>query len=186
MKTIRIKEGKNWAENDFMVPTVGTIWNRTYVLTEDCLHPIDMGYGINKLWGISGFPYHKRNSVRVCWMPHESGTYFVLYAAAYVNGHREIRELASARPGDRIRCLISNQGNNCSVWINDMSTTFKVRIPLVTYTLPVYFGGVLPAPWDMEVLRVDEPFYLHFARSCRDFFTKTLALFGVLKLSMER
>ena len=34
------------------------------------------------------------------------------------------------------------------------STTFKVRIPLITYTLPAYFGGIPPAPHDMTILRL--------------------------------
>ena len=154
MKTIRIKEGKNWAQNDFMLPTIGTIWNRTYMLTEDCLHPIEGGYGINKLWGVSGWPYHKRNSVRICWMPNEEGQYIKMYATAYINGHREIRYLCSIHPGQKVKCLISNQGNNASVWINNYSTTFKVRIPLITYTLPAYFGGIPPAPHDMTIIRL--------------------------------
>lgn len=155
MKKIIIKEGKNWAENDSMLPTIGTIWKRQYELTESCLYQIkNTSYGINKLWGVSGFPYHKRNSVRVCWMPAEDMKAFNIYATAYVNGVREIRGLTTVKPGQRIDCLISNQGNNASVWINDVSTTFKVRIPLITYTLPAYFGGVPPAPHDMTIIRL--------------------------------
>ena len=138
-----------------MLPTIGTIWKRQYELTESCLYQIkNTSYGINKLWGVSGFPYHKRNSVRVCWMPAEDMKAFNIYATAYVNGVREIRGLTTVKPGQRIDCLISNQGNNASVWINDVSTTFKVRIPLITYTLPAYFGGVPPAPHDMTIIRL--------------------------------
>ncbi len=50
----------------------------------------------------------------------------------------------------------------------------------------LYFGGILPAPQDMEVLWVDAPFYRHLARSCRDFFTKTFAFLGVFKSSIDR
>ena len=186
MKTIYIKAGKNWAENDYMVPTMGTIWKRTYVLSEECLHPLEGGYGINKLWGISGRPYHKRNSVRVCWMPDESGKFFNLYATAYVNGNREIRDMATVQAGDKIVTIISNQGNNASVCINGVCTTFKVRLPFITYALPVYFGGILPAPWDMKIDWVDAPFYRHLARSSRDILIKTLAFFGVFKSSIDR
>jgi hypothetical protein len=155
MKRIVIKEGKNWAENDSMLPTIGTIWERQYELTESCLYQVkNTSYGINKLWGVSGFPYHKRNSVRVCWMPTEDMKAFNIYATSYVNGVREIRGLTTVKPGQRIDCLISNQGNNASVWINGVSTTFKVRIPLITYTLPAYFGGVPPAPHDMIIKRL--------------------------------
>ena len=155
MKRIVIKEGKNWAENDPMLPTIGTIWERQYELTESCLYQVkNTSYGINKLWGVSGFPYHKRNSVRVCWMPTEDMKAFNIYATSYVNGVREIRGLTTVKPGQRIDCLISNQGNNASVWINGVSTTFKVRIPLITYTLPAYFGGVPPAPHDMIIKRL--------------------------------
>jgi hypothetical protein len=155
MKRIVIKEGKNWAENDYMLPTIGTIWERQYELTESCLYQVkNTSYGINKLWGVSGFPYHKRNSVRVCWMPTEDMKAFNIYATSYVNGVREIRGLTTVKPGQRIDCLISNQGNNASVWINDVSTTFKVRIPLITYTLPAYFGGIPPAPHDMIIRRL--------------------------------
>ncbi len=156
MKRIIIKEGKNWAENDLMLPTIGTIWRRDYEFTESCLYKSTgmEGYGINKLWGVSGWPYHKRNSVRICWMPNEEGQYIKMYATAYINGHREIRYLRAVHPGQKVRCLISNQGNNASVWINDFSTTFKVRIPLITYTLPAYFGGIPPAPQDMTILRL--------------------------------
>jgi hypothetical protein len=156
MKRIIIKEGENWAENDPMLPTMGTIWKREYKFTESCLYKYSgtEGYGINKLWGVSGFPYHKRNSVRICWRPNEEGQYIKMYATAYINGHREIRYLCALQPGDKARCLISNQGNNASVWINDFSTTFKVRIPLITYTLPAYFGGIPPAPQDMTILRL--------------------------------
>ena len=155
MKRIVIKEGKNWAENDYMLPTIGTIWERQYELTESCLYQVkNTSYGINKLWGVSGFPYHKRNSVRVCWMPTEDMKAFNIYATSYVNGVREIRGLTTVKPGQRIDCLISNQGNNASVWINGVSTTFKVRIPLITYTLPAYFGGVPPAPHDMIIKRL--------------------------------
>ena len=155
MKRIVIKQGKNWAENDSMLPTIGTIWERQYELTESCLYQVkNTSYGINKLWGVSGFPYHKRNSVRVCWMPTEDMKAFNIYATSYVNGVREIRGLTTVKPGQRIDCLISNQGNNASVWINDVSTTFKVRIPLITYTLPAYFGGVPPAPHDMIIKRL--------------------------------
>ena len=155
MKRIVIKEGKNWAENDSMLPTIGTIWERQYELTESCLYQVkNTSYGINKLWGVSGFPYHKRNSVRVCWMPAEDMKAFNIYATSYVNGVREIRGLTTVNPGQRIDCLISNQGNNASVWINGVSTTFKVRIPLITYTLPAYFGGVPPAPHDMIIRRL--------------------------------
>ena len=155
MKRIVIKQGKNWAENDYMLPTIGTIWERQYELTESCLYQVkNTSYGINKLWGVSGFPYHKRNSVRVCWMPTEDMKAFNIYATSYVNGVREIRGLTTVKPGQRIDCLISNQGNNASVWINDVSTTFKVRIPLITYTLPAYFGGVPPAPHDMIIKRL--------------------------------
>ena len=184
MHTIYIKKDKNWAENDYMVPTMGTIWKRTYMLTESCLHTTEGGYGINKLWGISGRPYHKRNSVRVCWMPE--GDAFRIYATSYVNGTREIRGMTTVRPGEKIHCLISNQGNNASVCINGVCTTFKVRLPFITYALPVYFGGILPAPNDMEVLWVDAPLYRHLARSCRDFFTKTFAFLGVFKSSIDR
>ena len=155
MKRIVIKEGKNWAENDSMLPTIGTIWERQYELTVSCLYQVkNTSYGINKLWGVSGFPYHKRNSVRVCWMPTEDMKAFNIYATSYVNGVREIRFLTTVKPGQRIDCLISNQGNNASVWINGVSTTFKVRIPLITYTLPAYFGGVPPAPHDMIIKRL--------------------------------
>jgi hypothetical protein len=155
MKRIVIKEGKNWAENDSMLPTIGTIWERQYELTASCLYQVkNTSYGINKLWGVSGFPYHKRNSVRVCWMPTEDMKAFNIYATSYVNGVREIRGLTTIKPGQRIDCLISNQGNNASVWINGVSTTFKVRIPLITYTLPAYFGGVPPAPHDMIIKRL--------------------------------
>lgn len=166
MKRIVIKEGKNWAENDYMLPTIGTIWERQYELTESCLYQVkNTSYGINKLWGVSGFPYHKRNSVRICWMPTEEmvsvyghtfvgSVVFRIYATAYVNGVREIRSLTTVKPGQRIDCLISNQGNNASVWINGVSTTFKVRLPLITYTLPAYFGGIPPAPHDMIIKRL--------------------------------
>ena len=155
MKRIVIKQGKNWAENDSMLPTIGTIWERQYELTESCLYQVkNTSYGINKLWGVSGFPYHKRNSVRVCWMPTEDMKAFNIYATSYVNGVREIRGLTTVKLGQRIDCLISNQGNNASVWINGVSTTFKVRIPLITYTLPAYFGGVPPAPHDMIIKRL--------------------------------
>ena len=155
MKRIVIKEGKNWAENDYMLPTIGTIWERQYELTESCLYQVkNTSYGINKLWGVSGFPYHKRNSVRVCWMPAEDMKAFNIYATSYVNGVREIRGLTTVKPGQRIDCLISNQGNNASVWINGVSTTFKVRLPLITYTLPAYFGGIPPAPHDMIIKRL--------------------------------
>ena len=156
MKRIIIKEGNNWAENDLMVPTVGTIWKREYEFTESCLYKSTgtEGYGINKLWGLSGWPYHKRNSVRICWMPSEEGQYIKMYATAYINGRREIRYLCSIHPGQKVKCLISNQGNTASVWINNYSTTFKVRIPLITYTLPAYFGGIPPAPHDMVILRI--------------------------------
>jgi len=155
-KKILIKQGENWAENDPMLPTVGTVWQREYRFTESCLYKNTgmEGYGINKLWGISGFPYHKRNSVRIGWMPHEEGQYIKMYATAYINGRREIRYLSSVQVGQKVVCLISNQGNNASVWINTQSTTFKVRIPLLTYTLPAYFGGIPPAPHDMTILRL--------------------------------
>jgi len=155
-KKILIKQGENWAENDPMLPTVGTVWQREYRFTESCLYKNTgmEGYGINKLWGISGFPYHKRNSVRIGWMPHEEGQYIKMYATAYINGRREIRYLSSVQVEQKIVCLISNQGNNASVWINTQSTTFKVRIPLLTYTLPAYFGGIPPAPHDMTILRL--------------------------------
>ena len=155
MKRIVIKKGNNWAENEDLLPTIGTIWERQYELTESCLYQVkNTSYGINKLWGVSGFPYHKRNSVRVCWMPTEDMKAFNIYATSYVNGVREIRFLTTVKPGQRIDCLISNQGNNASVWINGVSTTFKVRIPLITYTLPAYFGGVPPAPHDMIIKRL--------------------------------
>ena len=155
-KKILIKQGENWAENDFMLPTVGTIWQREYRFTESCLYKNTgtEGYGINKLWGVSGFPYHKRNSVRIGWMPHDEGQYIKMYATAYINGRREIRYLSSVQVEQKVVCLISNQGNNASVWINTQSTTFKVRIPLLTYTLPAYFGGIPPAPHDMTIIRL--------------------------------
>lgn len=155
-KEILIKQGENWAENDPMLPTMGTIWKREYMFTESCLYKNTgtEGYGINKLWGVSGFPYHKRNSVRIGWMPHDEGQYIKMYATAYINGRREIRYLSSVQVGQKISCLISNQGNNASVWINSQSTTFKVRIPLLTYTLPAYFGGIPPAPHDMTIIRL--------------------------------
>jgi len=155
-KKIFIKQGENWAENDPMLPTVGTIWKREYMFTESCLYKNTgmEGYGINKLWGLSGFPYHKRNSVRIGWMPHDEGQYIKMYATAYINGRREIRYLSSVQVEQKISCLISNQGNNASVWINTQSTTFKVRIPLLTYTLPAYFGGIPPAPHDMTIIRL--------------------------------
>jgi hypothetical protein len=155
-KKILIKQGENWAENDPMLPTVGTIWQREYRFTESCLYKNTgtEGYGINKLWGVSGFPYHKRNSVRIGWMPHEEGQYIKMYATAYINGRREIRYLSSVQVEQKVVCLISNQGNNASVWINTQSTTFKVRIPLLTYTLPAYFGGIPPAPHDMTIIRL--------------------------------
>lgn len=155
-KEILIKQGENWADNDLMLPTVGTIWKREYMFTESCLYKYSCteGYGINKLWGVSGFPYHKRNSVRIGWMPHDEGQYIKMYATAYINGRREIRYLSSVQVGQKISCLISNQGNNASVWINSQSTTFKVRIPLLTYTLPAYFGGIPPAPHDMTIIRL--------------------------------
>ncbi len=88
MKRIIIKAGNNWAENDLMLPTIGTIWKREYEFTESCLYKSTgmEGYGINKLWGVSGWPYHKRNSVRICWMPNEQGQYIKMYATAYING----------------------------------------------------------------------------------------------------
>jgi len=155
-KKILIKQGENWAENDPMLPTVGTIWQREYRFTESCLYKNTgtEGYGINKLWGVSGFPYHKRNSVRIGWMPHDEGQYIKMYAIAYINGRREIRYMSSVQVEQKISCLISNQGNNASVWINTQSTTFKVRIPLITYTLPAYFGGIPPAPHDMTIIRL--------------------------------
>jgi hypothetical protein len=155
-KKILIKQGENWAENDFMLPTAGTVWQREYRFTESCLYKNTgtEGYGINKLWGVSGFPYHKRNSVRIGWMPHDEGQYIKMYATAYINGRREIRYLSSVQVEQKISCLISNQGNNASVWINTQSTTFKVRIPLLTYTLPAYFGGIPPAPHDMTIIRL--------------------------------
>lgn len=155
-KKILIKQGQNWSENDPMLPTVGTIWQREYRFTESCLYKNTgmEGYGINKLWGVSGFPYHKRNSVRIGWMPHDEGQYIKMYATAYINGRREIRYMSSVQVEQKIVCLISNQGNNASVWINTQSTTFKVRIPLLTYTLPAYFGGIPPAPHDMTILRL--------------------------------
>lgn len=155
-KEILIKQGENWAENDLMLPTMGTIWKREYMFTESCLYKNTgtEGYGINKLWGVSGWPYHKRNSVRIGWMPHDEGQYIKMYATAYINGRREIRYLSSVQVGQKISCLISNQGNNASVWINSQSTTFKVRIPLITYTLPAYFGGIPPAPHDMTIIRL--------------------------------
>ena len=139
-----------------MLPTVGTVWQREYRFTESCLYKNTgtEGYGINKLWGISGFPYHKRNSVRIGWMPHDEGQYIKMYATAYINGRREIRYLSSVQVEQKVVCLISNQGNNASVWINTQSTTFKVRIPLLTYTLPAYFGGIPPAPHDMTIIRL--------------------------------
>jgi len=155
-KKILIKQGQNWAENDPMLPTVGTVWQREYRFTESCLYKNTgmEGYGINKLWGISGFPYHKRNSVRIGWMPHNEGQYIKMYATAYINGRREIRYMSSVQVEQKVVCLISNQGNNASVWINTQSTTFKVRIPLLTYTLPAYFGGIPPAPHDMTIIRL--------------------------------
>ena len=154
-KKILIKKGENWAENDPMLPTMGTVWKREYEFTESCLYKNTgtEGYGINKLWGVSGFPYHKRNSVRICWMSSEEGKYIKMYATAYINGRREIRYLCSVPIGQKVWCLISNQGNNASVWINKYSTTFKVRIPFITYTLPAYFGGIPPAPQDMVIIR---------------------------------
>lgn len=155
-KEILIKQGENWAENDPMLPTMGTIWKREYMFTESCLYKNTgtEGYGINKLWGVSGWPYHKRNSVRIGWMPHDEGQYIKMYATAYINGRREIRYLSSVQVEQKISCLISNQGNNASVWINSQSTTFKVRIPIITYTLPAYFGGIPPAPHDMTIIRL--------------------------------
>jgi hypothetical protein len=155
-KKILIKQGENWAENDPMLPTVGTVWQREYRFTESCLYKNTgtEGYGINKLWGVSGFPYHKRNSVRIGWMPHDQGQYIKMYATAYINGRREIRYLSSVQVEQKVSCLISNQGNNASVWINTQSTTFKVRIPLLTYTLPAYFGGIPPAPHDITIIRL--------------------------------
>jgi hypothetical protein len=155
-KKILIKQGENWAENDPMLPTVGTVWQREYRFTESCLYKNTgtEGYGINKLWGVSGFPYHKRNSVRIGWMPHDEGQYIKMYATAYINGRREIRYLSSVQVEQKVSCLISNQGNNASVWINTQSTTFKVRIPLLTYTLPAYFGGIPPAPHDITIIRL--------------------------------
>ena len=155
-KKILIKQGENWAENDPMLPTVGTVWQREYRFTESCLckNTGTEGYGINKLWGVSGFPYHKRNSVRIGWMPHDEGQYIKMYATAYINGRRETRYLSSVQVEQKVVCLISNQGNNASVWINTQSTTFKVRIPLLTYTLPAYFGGIPPAPHDMTIIRL--------------------------------
>ena len=139
-----------------MLPTVGTVWQREYRFTESCLYKNTgtEGYGINKLWGVSGFPYHKRNSVRIGWMPHDQGQYIKMYATAYINGRREIRYLSSVQVEQKVSCLISNQGNNASVWINTQSTTFKVRIPLLTYTLPAYFGGIPPAPHDITIIRL--------------------------------
>jgi hypothetical protein len=119
-------------------------------------------------------------------MPDESGKFFNLYATAYVNGNREIRDMATVRAGDKIVTIISNQGNNASVCINGVCTTFKVRLPFITYALPVYFGGILPAPWDMKIDWVDAPFYRHLARSSRDILIKTLAFFGVFKSSIDR
>lgn len=155
-KKILIRQGENWAENDPMLPTVGTVWQREYRFTESCLYKNTgtEGYGINKLWGVSGFPYHKRNSVRIGWMPHDEGQYIKMYATAYINGRREIRYMSSVQVEQKVVCLISNQGNNASVWINTQSTTFKVRIPLLTYTLPAYFGGIPPAPHDMTIIRL--------------------------------
>jgi hypothetical protein len=135
-KKILIKQGENWAENDPMLPTVGTVWQRVYRFTESCLFK------------------NKRNSVRIGWMPHDEGQYIKMYATAYINGRREIRYLSSVQVEQKISCLISNQGNNASVWINTQSTTFKVRIPLLTYTLPAYFGGIPPAPHDMTIIRL--------------------------------
>ena len=50
MKRIVIKEGKNWAENDPMLPTIGTVWRREYEFTESCLYKQTglEGYGINE------------------------------------------------------------------------------------------------------------------------------------------
>jgi hypothetical protein len=182
-KVIVIKKGQNWPLNDPMLPTMGTIWKRSFVFTNSCLYPIKgYSYGINKLWGISGMPYHKRNSVRVCWLPTVDGKAIQLYATSYVNGVREIRKSTIVKPGDVVDCLISNQGNNASVCINGVCTTFKVRIPFVTYMLKVYFGGIPAAPQDIYILRESKP---QRTFSFKDLLTRVKAFFGVGNPSME-
>ena len=182
-KVIVIKKGQNWPMNDPMIPTAGTIWKRSFVFTNSCLYPIDgHSYGINKLFGISGMPYHKRNSVRVCWLPTKDGNSIQLYATAYVNGVREIRESTIVKPGDTVDCLISNQGNSASVCINGVCTSFNVRIPLVTYMLKVYFGGIPAAPQDICILRVVHP---QTVFCLKDLLTRVRAFLGVDKFSIE-
>ena len=182
-KVIVIKKGQNWPLNDPMLPTMGTIWKRSFVFTQSCLYPTEgYIYGINKLWGISGMPYHKRNSVRVCWLPTVDGKAIQLYATSYVNGVREIRKSTIVKPGDVVDCLISNQGDNASVCINGVCTTFKVRIPFVTYMLKVYFGGIPAAPQDIYILRESKP---QRTLCFKDFLTRVRAFLGVGNPSIE-
>jgi len=81
-----------------------------------------------------------------------------------------------------VDCLISNQGNNASVCINGVCTTFKVRIPFVTYMLKVYFGGIPAAPQDIYILRSVKPQRVF---SFSDFLMRIRVFFGVLKPSID-
>jgi len=109
-------------------------------------------YDVNKLFGFSEGNDHHLNSARIGWAWNKNA--LRLYAYAYVNGERKIRELATVDIEKEIYCAIAVVGNEYVFSAGQGSISFARSAPgnyIPGYMLYPYFGGDETAPHEIRI-----------------------------------
>ena len=109
-------------------------------------------YDVNKLFGFSEGNDHHFNSARIGWAWNKNA--LRLYAYAYVNGERKIREISSVDIGKEITCEIKVSGKEYIFSVDQASASFERSTSgdyIPGYMLYPYFGGDETAPHEIRI-----------------------------------
>ena len=163
---IKIKKGCHWRCNHLLTRLhIGRAWKRSYVVMFDAsaqYHIMANRTQVNKLVGI-GHVHHHLNSVRVGWRnTDENGLELVAYL--YHNGDRSYKSIATNVAVNKPMLIDVEYKTNkegyvqAEIRIDGISRSVDVwksmkwweRLPVMYECLP-YFGGLVPAPHDINL-----------------------------------
>lgn len=171
MRTIKIKKGRHMASNQFTRPSLSPfVWRKRVLFTESCRYVLDdpsQQKDWNKLggFGTGVFPLVKQfmaheDSFRYGWRYNQSSGLMEISPYYYIDGERFYAETLGIKPVSvNVGEMVEFQICKMPFWGSILFAINKKEVFSVkfnkSYALgweyPLYFGGTLPAPHDMEI-----------------------------------
>lgn len=162
MNKITFKKGKHRSNIDQVSITTGDLYSHFKgVFTADSVYFLQNNENqINKLFGHSvGLRHHHNNSARLGWVFNKSTMNVELIAYFYVNGVRSSEHLFDASLGEVFTATIVTTKESTVFEIFSSGSLYSYEVKSlkrkkysISYKLNPYFGGIEPAPCDIEIL----------------------------------